>query len=513
MFKSWKSLHLFDNADFPGVVPRTFIGPLILSLLSRIPIQVANLSSVSSLLFIRALLATFVVASFMSIRISISRVFSTRSASFFVMFTLAQFHLAYYSSRTLPNIFALILTNFALADFLLLLSNNINIYNNTSPYQCIALLATAVALFRSELVLLLFPTLLCSTVFKRKLSFITSCIVALISAVFIAFISILIDSYFWQKLTYPEFEVFIFNAVKGGSAAWGTLPFHWYFTNAIPRSILFAFPLALLGASGILNFIKQQQHLSLIIVLFPALFFVALYSALPHKELRFVFYAIPYFNVCASVTVDIAFDIVISYLRDVRNEVKKDDGDNKPITYLSGTNKIKVMSGLFIISVGILSIIASTLQTGLSLTASSWNYSSGHALQWLICANSKEEQFLISQKKILCDNHESNFEVPIHIDVDSAMNGISQFVYRDLKRDGGHPCIQWTYSKDENVGRDDEELKKRFLYLLTERKYIDGFQVIHAEQSFQRFNWRKRSLVVANRTYVQKNLDLLNVLL
>lgn len=52
---------------------------------------------------------------------------------------------------------------------------------------------------------------------------------------------------------------------------------HWYFSSALPRALLGALPLALLG--GVLD---RRVRPSLAI----ALAFVALYSALPHKEVR-----------------------------------------------------------------------------------------------------------------------------------------------------------------------------------------------------------------------------------
>ena len=59
------------------------------------------------------------------------------------------------------------------------------------------------------------------------------------------------------------------------SSEWGVMPPHWYFSSALPRALLGALPLALLG--GIL---ERRVRPSLAI----ALVFVGLYSALPHKE-------------------------------------------------------------------------------------------------------------------------------------------------------------------------------------------------------------------------------------
>ena len=59
------------------------------------------------------------------------------------------------------------------------------------------------------------------------------------------------------------------------SSEWGVLPFHWYFTSALPRSLLGAFPLAPLG-------LKLEPRIRPILLLTTG--YVILYSFLPHKE-------------------------------------------------------------------------------------------------------------------------------------------------------------------------------------------------------------------------------------
>lgn len=59
------------------------------------------------------------------------------------------------------------------------------------------------------------------------------------------------------------------------SGEWGTMPFHWYFTSALPRGLLGAYPLAVLG---LLWEPRVRPHVLLVAV------YVLLYSFLPHKE-------------------------------------------------------------------------------------------------------------------------------------------------------------------------------------------------------------------------------------
>ena len=97
------------------------------------------------------------------------------------------------------------------------------------------------------------------------------------------------DSFFWGELIWPEGSVFYFNAIQGGSSAWGVSPFLWYFKSALPRSCLTG--LIFLPA----GFLKNPQWAFRIAM--PSLLFVLLYSFNPHKELRFIIYIVPMLNI------------------------------------------------------------------------------------------------------------------------------------------------------------------------------------------------------------------------
>ena len=59
------------------------------------------------------------------------------------------------------------------------------------------------------------------------------------------------------------------------SSEWGTQPWHWYFTSALPRAMLGGLPLALLGLR-----IERRPWPYLGVVIS----YIGLYSLLPHKE-------------------------------------------------------------------------------------------------------------------------------------------------------------------------------------------------------------------------------------
>lgn len=112
-----------------------------------------------------------------------------------------------------------------------------------------------------------------------------------------------IDSYFWQKPLWPELSGFAYNVLHGGASNWGTSPWHYYFLSALPRLLLnpltiMLIPLAVLHPA--------TAHTARGLVL-PPLVFIAIYSFQPHKEARFIFYAVPPLTAAAAQGANIIF--------------------------------------------------------------------------------------------------------------------------------------------------------------------------------------------------------------
>lgn len=214
------------------------------------------------------------------------------------------------------------------------------------------------------------------------------CVAAAILAIGL---TVMVDSIMWRRVVWPEFEVFWFNSVLNRSSEWGVSPFYWYFTSALPRSLLAAYPLVMLGL------LLDRRILP---YLLPILSFVILYSKLPHKELRFVISSLPVFNLTAAISASRIY-----------NNRKKSFWK---LLYFG-------MLGLFLISLGC---------TVLFFMASYHNYPSGYAL-----------------KKLHQMGHlNSTAEIWTHIDTYSAMNGITRF---------GENGLPWRYSKEEDIASED----------------------------------------------------------
>ncbi len=124
-------------------------------------------------------------------------------------------------------------------------------------------------------------------------------IVGVVSAMFFIPLTVLIDSFFWQEATWPELEVLFFNTYENRSSEWGTSPWHWYFTSALVKILtgqILLFVCGIISNSNKLVIDVRISH-----ILFPILSFIALYSLLPHKELRFLFPVLPGINILAAI--------------------------------------------------------------------------------------------------------------------------------------------------------------------------------------------------------------------
>ncbi|CAH1164474.1 unnamed protein product [Phyllotreta striolata] len=276
------NLTQYDHLEFPGVVPRTFIGPLFISILAYpvvAAIQFLNINKFWAQYLVRTILATCVVCSFNVLGKTLEKQFGNRWLQWFTAITVTQSHFMYYLSRPLPNIMALPLVLLALDGWI-----------RNSHKTFILYAGAAILIFRSELALF-FGILLLYDLYEKRITVKRLLQIGIPGGLAFVILTAVVDSMFWRRPVWPEGEVFWYNAVLNKSSNWGTSPFLWYFYSAIPRGMAASIALLPIG------FLWDKRTRILVT---PCLLFVLLYSFLPHKELRFIIYVFPFLNVAAA---------------------------------------------------------------------------------------------------------------------------------------------------------------------------------------------------------------------
>ncbi|KAH8905318.1 hypothetical protein BR93DRAFT_960379 [Coniochaeta sp. PMI_546] len=288
----------YDHFTFPGAVPRTFVGPVILAGISQPVITLLGFKHAQTI--VRLMLGLFNAYALSALKWNIQRAHGRSAARWFTLLQASQFHVMFYASRTLPNMFAFGLTTLAYAQILSRSASD----RIRDPYGifgrqrlAVSLLVFAAVIFRSEVAILLFTlAVYLIAVPFTSLEVLTSAF--LVSFPMALLISVPLDSYFWQKPLWPELWGFYYNAVLGSSSAWGVSPWHYYFTSALPRLLLNPLVYLLLIPTA---WRQVSTSSSARLLTIPPLLFVAIYSLQPHKEARFIFYVVPPLTAAAAL--------------------------------------------------------------------------------------------------------------------------------------------------------------------------------------------------------------------
>ena len=252
-------------------------------------------------LLVRGILGLGNAVALWSMKYAVETAYGKAAARWYIVLQASQFHVMYYASRTLPNMFAFALTTLA-QRYLILVKSMASKTQRSARRRRLALylLTLAGIVFRSEVAILLAA----ETVYmllQQRVSLTKEIIPAGLAGAIVGLgATISVDSLLWQKFPlWPEFVGFYYNTVLGKASEWGTSPLHFYFLSALPRLLLN--PMIYLVCIPMALRSKAVQKTSQDI-LGPHMVFITAYSLLPHKEWRFIIYSVPAFTAVAAST-------------------------------------------------------------------------------------------------------------------------------------------------------------------------------------------------------------------
>ncbi|KAJ8713916.1 hypothetical protein PYW08_007536 [Mythimna loreyi] len=276
------NLSQYDHNEFPGVVPRTFVGPLAISAMSAPLVSFFYLVGINKFWMqyvVRLVLAMSVIGAWTRLRSALQKQFGSTFAWWYTLITVTQYHFMFYMSRPLPNIMVLPLVLLAIEGWL-----------SGKHKQFLVSAGASIVIFRAELAML-FGLFLIIDLYFKKIDFVNLFKIVVPAGAGLVALTVTVDSIFWGRLLWPEAEVFWYNTVLNKSSDWGTSPFLWYFYSALPRG---------LGPSLVLIPVGLYLDRRLIQYAAPAFVYILLYSFLPHKELRFIIYVFPLLNMASA---------------------------------------------------------------------------------------------------------------------------------------------------------------------------------------------------------------------
>ncbi|KAF7290124.1 Mannosyltransferase [Mycena chlorophos] len=294
----------YDHFVFPGAVPRTFIGSVLLAWLSKpVIILAASFDLLASKfelqVIVRLVLATVNAIGLCFIRHAVSRRFGRPTGLYYTLLTCSQFHVPFWMGRTLPNMLAFLPVNLA-AYLLIDRAPNALKPSKRSVGASIALLVFSAVVFRAEIAAL-GAALIIQSLYAGHISFRRAFVVGAVSSLTSIGLTVAVDSYFWQQAyLWPEFHSIYFNVVEGKSVEWGVSPFHAYLTSHLPKLLLTALPLSFFA-------VFSSAPRRLLPLIFPGAALTAAMSAIGHKEWRFIVYVVPTWNVVAARGLSVMF--------------------------------------------------------------------------------------------------------------------------------------------------------------------------------------------------------------
>jgi len=520
----------YDHLQYPGVVPRTFLGSAIMALATQVistilyPVVQLDNHPMAVQVISRWTLLVFNLICLRQLALVLPKAFRQCTplvSTWFMVICACQFHIPYYMSRTLPNSFALGLCSLAMKEWCI-----------SKPYKACWILVLTLLIFRCDVILLWGCVGLIMWLFQKQVSVFGSIITAISAAVTAFIISIPLDSLLWQRWIWPEGHVLLFNTVENKSSEWGIMPWHWYFSRALPRMLLataILVPLSLLRITEYFctwyqaivlgrQHTKHGVHLrstsivykSTTTVAYPpfvdstflpflgaALLYIILYSFLPHKEVRFLFPVLPIINVGAALGMDRLYRLSMYQAGTSVSQRKIQHDDAKYPSSGRGSVVLRLMRSIPLLC-GMACLVFSLVSSLVFVAMSRHNYPGGVALSMLrhdFSFKLQQQQLQQASTKTVC------------VDVAAAMTGVTLFgqsaTVKAMER--LNPNASLTFIKEGYEGDNQFKQWNHCDYLLTEEPHVDGFSILHVSQGNPTINKHRKRIDTRDAIYVMQH--------
>ncbi|KAF1808959.1 hypothetical protein P152DRAFT_178284 [Eremomyces bilateralis CBS 781.70] len=321
----------FDHVSFPGAVPRSFIGPIILSVASFLPLGFVRTPLLKQVA-VRGILGLVNSLSLLHLLETMDTAFGTAAGTWFALFQASQFRVNYYASRTVPNMFAFGLTTYASSLFVQAISAAEPTTAQKKYQSCLYYLALVATVVRSEIALLLIPMSLSSVLWTWKRTpaanrstsqLLSTAYNVAISPIFVGLCYGLVyclplDTMLWfpayhdisqgfpriarenfgklqDAALWPELAALKFNVINGNASDWGIAPWHFYLSSAVPGLLLNPLTYIICIPTALLLSPRARS------MAWPCLLFIAGMSFVGHKEWRFIVYVSPILTGIAAI--------------------------------------------------------------------------------------------------------------------------------------------------------------------------------------------------------------------
>lgn len=564
----------YDHLARPAAAaeaPRSFLGPLLLASLSALPLRAVSLAKAAVIwattttttttttaaaarfaslepklpaqFIVRATLGALTWCSLVAVRRALPRAART----FFGLICCSQFYLVFYASRTLPDAFALVLCNAALAMRL-----------GGRSAAAAAMMAFAAAVWRWECAWLLLcvavhdvvragmrggsdsavrqaqpqeergeeqqqqpqqhlqeqqpwqrrdetpPASRRASVIKLLCAMVTSAAAAAAAG---ALLSIAVDSYFWRRRrVYPAWEAFRLEVFDGKPRAWGVSPWHWYLTSALPRALMFVPTyVPLLVPLALVTYADARA------TALPYIAFVLVSSAAASapKHLQTMLYTVPAFNAAAAIVLGRAFQfgwtpVPREKMQSAARAMQR--GDMAPYARLVGECDRKLTAKRAVALTLTTLLVAAVASHGVLLGVSRYHYPGADALRALHRAHD------VARRE---GDATASAEVRVYLDAAAGQSGASRFLERisaeEAQRGGGgggeyRAYNGWYYVKHGRAP-DDRIDRAQYTHMVTERPQVRGFERVYAARGFAGLQRRFPYVRFEDKIYVLRRRE------